>query len=143
MSIMPRQMSDEIEVLQHRIDQFLRDMPFRAEIADGAAIPVDIQETEDAVIIKAMTPGIKPEDLIVEIRGSVLKIQGESRDEAEDEGATWFRRERHMGHVSRIITLPAPISSTNSTAKMHDGMVEIRLPKAEPVDAHRISVTTT
>jgi HSP20 family protein len=127
----------ELEGLQEQLVQLMQ----RTSDDDGGApfIPlVDIEETEDAWIVEAELPGVKPEDVNVEVRGSELAISGEIK-EREREGIL-RRRTRKTGEFDYHITLPGDADAENIEAELRDGVLTVRIPKPEQERPRRIDV---
>jgi HSP20 family protein len=127
----------ELEGLQEQFAQLVQ----RTSDGDGGApfIPlVDIEETEDAWIVEAEVPGVKPEDVQVEVRGSELAISGEIK-EREREGIL-RRRTRKTGEFDYHITLPGDADAENIEAELRDGVLTVRIPKPEQERPRRIDV---
>ena len=127
----------ELEGLQEQLSQLMQ----HTSDGNGAApfIPlVDIEETEDAWIVEADLPGVKPEDVNVEVRGSELAISGEIK-EREREGIL-RRRTRKTGEFDYHITLPGDADAENIEAGLHDGVLTVRIPKPEQERPRRIDV---
>ena len=127
----------ELEGLQEQLSQLLqRTGP------DGGSVPfiplVDIEETEDAWIVEAELPGVRPEDVNVELRGSELAISGEIK-EREREGIL-RRRTRKTGEFDYHITLPGDADPDQIQAKLHDGILMVRIAKPEQERPRRIDV---
>jgi HSP20 family protein len=127
----------ELEGLQEQLSQLLqRTGP------DGGSVPfvplVDIEETEDSWIVEAELPGVKPEDVNVELRGSELAISGEIK-EREREGIL-RRRTRKTGEFDYHITLPGDADPDQIEAKLHDGILTVRIAKPEQERPRRIDV---
>jgi HSP20 family protein len=105
----------------------------------GPFIPqVDIEETEDAWIVEAELPGVRKEDVNVEVRGSELSISGEIK-EREREGVL-RRRMRKTGEFDYHITLPGEASAENIEARLDSGVLTVRIPKPEQERPRRIDV---
>jgi HSP20 family protein len=128
----------ELESLQDRLTQL---MQRTAANGDGAApfIPlVDIEETEDAWIVEADLPGVKPEDVNVEVRGTELAISGEIK-EREREGML-RRRTRKTGEFDYHITLPGEADADRIEAQLENGVLTVRVPKPEQERPRRVEV---
>ncbi len=125
----------EMLTLQRTMDRFLDEFlgrPLAQVEATWVLTPhVDLYETDDAIVLKATVPGVKPEDLQVSITGDVLTLRGEVREDAEEEGATYYLRERRYGTFSRSIRLPAPVVADEAEATFENGVLTLVLPKAE------------
>ena len=132
---------DPLQELQGLQEQFAQLM--QRDTADGnGGLPlvplVDIEETEDAWIVEAELPGVKPEDVNVEVRGSELAISGEIK-EREREGIL-RRRTRKTGEFDYHITLPGDADAEHIDAELRDGVLTVRIPKPEQERPRRIDV---
>ncbi|HEX4690313.1 MAG TPA: Hsp20/alpha crystallin family protein [Solirubrobacteraceae bacterium] len=128
----------ELEGLQEQLAQL---MQHTAQDGNGAApfIPlVDIEETEDAWIVEAELPGVRKEDVNVEMRGSELAISGEIK-EREREGIL-RRRMRKTGEFDYHVTLPGDADAERIEARLEDGVLTVRIPKPEEQRSRRIDV---
>lgn len=110
---------------------------------DGKFLPVaDLTETEKAVEVAVELPGMKPEEVKVEIKGDQLWITGEKKEEKEEQGKTFHRMERRSGLFRRIFTLPVEVVEDKVEARFVEGVLKITLPKAEKVAPKQIEVKT-
>jgi HSP20 family protein len=109
----------------------------------GAFSPaLDVEETEDGFTLHVELPGVRPEDVDVSLKASVLTITGE-RPFYEGKNAEHFRRiERHVGRFHRAVRLPDRVDGTGVAATYRDGLLTITVPKAEEAKPRRIQVTT-
>ncbi|VVA90301.1 unnamed protein product [Arabis nemorensis] len=93
---------------------------------------VDWKETAEAHVFKADLPGMKKEEVKVEIEDdTVLKISGERHVEKEDKKDTWHRVERSSGQFSRKFRLPEDVKMDQVKASMENGVLTVTVPKAE------------
>lgn len=100
---------------------------------------VDISETDKAFSIEAELPGVKPEDIIVEVKDGVLWLCAETRKEEEttNEGdkeqqqRTYYRRERRYGRIERVFPLPANVREEEVACTFTDGVLTCTLPKKQ------------
>jgi HSP20 family protein len=106
------------------------------------SIPIDVVEHDDSFEVRAQVPGVKPEDVEVTVQGERVTIRAEARAEDERRGDTWLMREHRYGTMQRSITLPGPVSSDNAEARIEQGVLLLRLPKAQGAQARRIAVST-
>lgn len=104
------------------------------------APPLDVSETDDAILVHVEVPGIDPKTLDISVTGSVLTIRGEKRDETTQRGRNYHRVERRYGSFTRSLTLPTTVKADEVTAKAHAGVLEIRLPKTEQAKAKRVEI---
>jgi len=105
----------------------------------GDTVPLDVIERDDALVVKASLPGMKPEDVDISIHRNVLSIQGEMQGE-EESGGRVHRRERWYGRFSREMTLPVEVNPDACDARFEDGVLTITLPKSEQARARRIQI---
>ncbi|MFG0286501.1 MAG: Hsp20/alpha crystallin family protein [Phycisphaerales bacterium JB039] len=103
-------------------------------------LPLDISETDDAYVIRASLPGYKRDEVNVEVHEGVLTISGQHTEEHEETGERYHRRERRYGSVTRRLRLPDDLADTEPQAHLTDGVLEVRLPKAEKTLPRRIEV---
>ena len=103
-------------------------------------LALDVSENADEFVVKASLPGVDPKDIEITYDKDVLTINGEVKEEKEeeDEGRRYYMRERRYGSFSRSISLPGTIKSINATYE--SGVLTLHLPKAEEAKAKRIQV---
>jgi HSP20 family protein len=89
----------------------------------------NVLETEKAVEVTLDLPGMKPEDVKLEVREGRLCVSGEKREEKEEKGETFHRIERRSGAFLRAIPLPGVVDDTKADAKFADGVLKVTLPK--------------
>jgi HSP20 family protein len=104
--------------------------------------PVDIQETEEEYLVEADLPGVRPEDVSVDVQGRDLRIVGEygMAEQPADQEAEAQRKGR-SGRFDYRLTLPSEVNSESCTAALENGVLRLRLPKASPGTRQRIPVT--
>ncbi|HEY5902675.1 MAG TPA: Hsp20/alpha crystallin family protein [Anaerolineales bacterium] len=100
-------------------------------------LPVDIREQEDAYLLSALVPGLSAEDVNIQVLDDVVRIEGEYRA-AEDE--SFLMRELPQGTFERTLRLPAPVQAEAVEADITDGVLTLRLPKAESARPKKIKV---
>lgn len=101
---------------------------------------MDVFDHEDAIVLKVELPGLTPEDIHIEVDDNVLTLRGERHfNEDVDEGR-YYRLERAYGEFQRSLTLPQAVKTDEITAHADDGVLEVRVPKAEEVKPRRIAV---
>ncbi len=105
------------------------------------APPVDIYETDDAVILKAELPGISKDDVSIEIHQNTLILRGQRKHEAEVKEEHYHRVERAYGTFQRSFMLPTLVDQEHVQATYKDGVLELRLPKSEAAKPKRIAIT--
>jgi len=118
--------------------------PFRfVTVSGGAAHPaIDISETDDQVMVKAVMPGVKPEDLDINISGNTLTIKGETKEEHEDQNGKYYHKECYYGDFARSITIPTDLKADKAEANLENGVLTLSIPKAEELKPKTIKVKT-
>lgn len=101
---------------------------------------VDVFETGEAVILKAELPGLGVDDVDVEVDDNVLTISGERTLTDRVEEGHYYRLERSYGRFSRSLTLPQGIRADEVSATFTDGVLEVRIPKAEEAKPRKVAV---
>jgi HSP20 family protein len=100
---------------------------------------VDILENEDCLEIHAELPGVKQEDVKITLENNVLTLSGEKKQEVKD---NCCRVERSYGRFERSFSLPNTVKAENVRASFEDGVLKIRLPKAETAKSRTIAIET-
>lgn len=101
---------------------------------------IDFSENEKEYIVRLEAPGIPRDDLEVNIDGQTLTVSGHRDFQKEEKTEEYFWREREAGKFMRTVQLPAAIDRANVSAVYQDGIMTIRLPKAEPTVATRVPI---
>jgi len=119
--------------------------PFRQAFHDspGWLPPVDIEETDDAVVVRASVPGFRPQDLEITTAEGDLIIQGAHDDGSQaesDEGSRYLVRERRAGRFYRRVPLPVRTTAAGAGARYENGVLTVRVPKAEEARAATIAI---
>ena len=102
---------------------------------------VDVFDTENAVVLKAELAGMNPDDIEIEVEDNVLTIRGERKFEEEVDEERYYRVERRFGSFQRSLALPQGVKPEDIQAAYEDGILEVRVPKAEEEKPKKISVT--
>jgi HSP20 family protein len=103
--------------------------------------PVDILESKDSYLIRAELPGMKKEDIKVELNDGTLILSGERKAEKPAEGVEYRHTERLNAKFWRSFSLPETVKQDGIEAAYKDGVLEIRVPKAEQAKPRQIEVT--
>jgi HSP20 family protein len=106
---------------------------------------VDVEDKGDAIVIKAEMPGVKAEDMEIELHDSQLIIRGEKNEEREekDEKSDYYCKERIFGSFCRTISLGHQVDPEKVKAEHKDGLLTITLEKSEAKKAKKIEVKST
>jgi HSP20 family protein len=104
------------------------------------APPVDIYETEEALILTVDLPGVPKEAVSIEIHQNTLTLRGERKPAAEVPADRYHRTERAYGAFQRSFVLPTLVDQEHVQATYHDGVLELRLPKSDAAKSRRIAI---
>jgi len=106
---------------------------------------MDIYEQDGNLVVKADLPGVKKEDIDIELDQNALIIKGQRQDENEVREENYYRVERSTGTFYRRLPLPNNVSPDQIKANFHDGVLEVRLPKPEQEQQRgkKIPISTT
>jgi HSP20 family protein len=121
------------------MDELLRSNAGNGNRVSGFTPPVDVHETEEEYLVKVDVPGVKSEDVNVEVNDSVLSISG---SRTADETGTAQLIERPYGTFTRTLTLPQGVDSDSIEAGYHDGVLELRIPKPAERKPKKITIGT-
>ena len=102
--------------------------------------PVDIEENDREYILKAELPGMKKEEVKLEVEGGTLSISGERKAEKEEKDKKYHRMERSYGAFQRSFTLPEGALAEKISAEFKDGVLLVHLPKDETAKPQAIEV---
>lgn len=129
---------DPFRSMESFFDAFDMMRPPRA--FESEHIRMDIQETDQAYVVKAEMPGIKKEDVKVSIDGDQVTISAEVRQDEQREEGSMVCRERFHGQQYRSFTLPQYVDEEKATAACHDGILELTLPKKPGAGARQLTI---
>lgn len=137
MALVRWQPFQELSHLRQQMDRLFEElMPER----DWASLPgdgdiwapaIEIQETDQDIMVKAEIPGIEAKDLEVQVTQEEVSITGENREEKQTEEKGFFRSELRYGQFQRRIPLPAPIQTDHVKSKFKNGILSLTMPKVE------------
>jgi HSP20 family protein len=120
-------------------DAFTRPLSIR----DGwsmSAPAIDMFQTENDVVVKASIPGIKAEEVQINITGDVLTLKGQVKQEEERKDKAWHIREHRFGSFERSVALPTAVKTDKAEAVFENGILTITLPKADEVKPKTINI---
>lgn len=124
--------------------QRLTDQMFRSfgggEERRTFAPAVDIYEDNEAIHVKAELAGVKPEDVSISVENNVLTLSGKRKLEKSEDREGYHRIETSYGVFTRSFVLPESVKADEVEAEMHDGILEVRIPKKPEVAPKRIQV---
>lgn len=103
-------------------------------------LTIDVYQTEMEIVIKSTIAGVKPEDLDVTINNDMVTIKGERRNEELVENGNYYYQECYWGGFSRSVLLPVDVIPEKADASLKNGILTIRLPKADTTKVKKIQV---
>jgi HSP20 family protein len=122
-------------------DAFTRPLGFGNGHSNAWSVPaVDMYQTDNEVVVKASLPGIKADEVQINVTGEVLTIKGETSQKDETNEKAWHIREQRWGMFERSIALPTPVVADKAKADFENGIVTITLPKAEEAKPKSITI---
>jgi len=125
---------------------YIQPYPYRRMIRRWAAQPqqpeyrslgVNVREEDDAYILSALVPGLKAEDLNIQVLENVVSIEGEYRSEESE----YLLNELPLGNFRRALRMPTEIQADKVEAKIADGVLTLALPKAESAKPKKINIS--
>ncbi|HVL54103.1 MAG TPA: Hsp20/alpha crystallin family protein [Vitreimonas sp.] len=136
----------ELLSLRQAMDRLFEDSyvrprtPWSGERSDSSPVPLDISTSPDALVIEAALPGVRPDDVEITVEDGTLSIRATTaRERQEDEGG-YLVQEIHRGEVSRSLTLPTGLEPDKAEAAFDNGVLTLRIPKAEAVKPRQIRI---
>lgn len=111
----------------------------------GAFVPsMDMSETDSELQITMDAPGMKPEEIDIDVTGNTVHVRGEhkeeKKEEKEEKGRTYHRVERRTGSFFRSIELPCGVQEEKVAAEYKDGVLKLTLPKCEEAKTRKVKV---
>ena len=134
----------DLFTVQSEVNRLLDE--FLVPTGEGASLlrpSVDIEEHQEGYTVRAELPGLKLEDIKITLQDDQLVIRGEKRREAEKKGSSYLRTELVYGTFERAFTLSHAVSGDKIEAAYRDGVLEVRIPKAEEKKAREIPIQTS
>lgn len=137
--------TDPFRSLQKEMDELLDRFSLRwngeGRGLEGISIPaMDVSETDGEVQLTVDVPGMKADEINVEVSGRTVQIRGEHKEEKEEKGRTYHRIERRSGSVYRSVELPCAVNEGKVAAEYKDGVLTVKLPKSEEAKSHKVTV---
>ena len=133
----------EMMTLREAMDRLFDDAFTRplSIAGNGWAVPaVDMYQTDNEVVVKAALPGMKADDVQLNVTGEVLTIKGEIKQKDEVKEKAYHLREQRWGLFERSVILPTEVVADKAKADFENGILTITLPKAEEAKPKSISI---
>ncbi len=130
--------------LRQAMDRLFEDSfvsPWSWRTVAGTQWPaIDIHDTPEAVVVKAALPGIRPEDVEITMTGQTLSLRGEFKADESVEQGRYLVQERRYGTFHRQVELPVRVKSESAEASFENGLLTLRIPKADEVKPRQIQI---
>lgn len=133
----------EMMTLREAMDRLFDDAFTRPLSLGGAnwSVPaVDMYQTDNEIVVRAALPGIKPDEVQINVTGEVLTLKGEVKQKEEVKEKAYHLREQRWGLFERSIVLPTDVVADKARADFENGILTITLPKAEEAKPRTITV---
>lgn len=122
-------LNDDINtILRRNLDNIFPEYVLQKDM-QGLAMPVDIEEYDDKFVLKAELPGIKKEDINIDLNKSYVKIEATKETSKEDNSQKYHKSEFRYGKFCRTLYFPAEVDIENACADLHHGLLKLDLPK--------------
>ena len=133
---------EDFESMRRQMDRLYGELSSRSFPTHRAGVfpLVNLTEDKDTYYIRAELPGMKADELDIQVTGNSISISGERKIAVEDETAKYHRREREAGKFSRMMDLPSQIDPEKVGARLVDGVLTLVIPKAEHEKPRQITV---
>jgi HSP20 family protein len=129
--------------LRQLMDRMLEDafvMPREGGTENWGGPAVDVYEDGDNLVVEAHLPGMRPDDIDVQVERGVLTISGKTETEQEQKERNYLLREKRVGRFSRSLQLPPMYQTENCRADYEDGVLRLVFPKSEEAKPRRIQL---
>ena len=119
------------------LDEIMRD--WDEDYSAQIAFPMDVKADNDSFTIKALLPGVHPDDVDIQIVNEIVTISGELRVDREED-ANYLLAERPSGKFHRVISLPTPLDAAKVEADLENGVLTFVIPKVEEAKPRTIKI---
>lgn len=120
-------------------DLFGGDAYFGARVLNP---PIDISETDTAILIRSEIPGVDPKDLSITVSGDLLTLSGEKSESSEKQDENFFHSERRFGSFRRTVQLPSTVDADKVHAEYDNGVLTVTLKRKDGAAVKRIPVSS-
>jgi|SRR5579884_32939 len=130
----------ELSELRSRFDRMFEQFDGRERVWTPA---IDLVREDGNLVLHADLPGIKPEEIKIEVEDDILTVSGEHEERTDRKDRHYVRRERRYGSFSRSMALPPGVDATKIRARTHDGVVEVTIPLPKEAKKEKVEITPT
>jgi HSP20 family protein len=129
----------ELEELRRRMDRVFEDM------GNGSghewSLAIDMLERDDHYVLRANVPGLKLDEVKIEVEDDVLTVSAEHEESEEEKKESYVRRERRHGAFTRSVTLPKGVTADQVEATCREGVLEVSFPKPKQEERKAVEIT--
>ena len=125
--------------MDRRANRFWRAYGIGDELA-ARALPLDVIQQEEEMVVQASLPGFKADDIDVTIEDGLLRITAESQSDQEDRKGSYLVRERRSGKLQRALRLPDSVDAEKARTRYVDGVLSVTFPRLEATKAKRLQI---
>jgi HSP20 family protein len=122
-------------------DSYVRPRTWAGQGSESSSLALDAQVNGDELVVQAALPGVRPDDVEITIENGTLTIAGESRSESRNETSQVLLQEIRRGSFVRSVTLPNGLEPDRASASFENGILTLRIPRAEQVKPRTIKIT--
>jgi HSP20 family protein len=130
----------DFDELRRQARRFFEDVEVPVMENFTFAPALDVVENDKEILVTAELPGMKPEDVTIEVDNNVLTVKGEKKSEFEKKDTQYHIWERSYGAFQRMIPLPRTVKADAIEAKIDNGVLSVKLPKAEEAVGRKIPI---
>jgi HSP20 family protein len=130
----------ELGDLRSRFDRMFDQL---ARPEQGWTPAIDVVRDDGNLVLRADVPGIKPDEVKIEVEDGILTVTGEHEQSGEEKNTNYVRRERSYGSFSRSLALPSGIDAGAIKATAKDGVVEVTIPLRPEASKEKVTITPT
>jgi HSP20 family protein len=129
------------QAMDRLFDDDFRPFNWASDALSGPALPLDVTTDADALTVQAALPGIKPDDVEITVENGTLTISGKTQEERSGDEGSYLVQEIRRGSFSRSMTLPQGLEPDKADATFENGMLTLRIPKAELLKPRQIRIS--
>lgn len=126
--------------MQREFDRVLGRTPHNGDKAKTWLPVVDVEQAKDALVLRFDLPGIRREDVAIEVEGRTLTVSGERKEEKEEKHEGYYSRERLIGRFTRSFMLPENIDESKIEAKVKDGVLTVKIPRPAEQKPRKVEI---
>ncbi len=129
--------------LRHAMDRLMDDALFRP--SNGSenvrGMPLDVYSTDDALVVEAALPGVKPENVDISVLGDTLTLTATTGEKRSSDEGGYHVQEVRRGRFSRTVTLPSGVKADAASATFENGLLRLAIPRAEQAKPRQIPIS--